>query len=174
MPITMRMCLLLLLLAWPGLAMAQTPEPCPDTMQALDGTTKVMECSCTAVAVAGGSVWGSGPYTSDSRACRAARHTGAVPLGGGVVRIEMGPGQARHPGTTRNGVRSIDYGAYAASFTVSALGAPPTPAAAAPEQCPDSMLAYAGSDEVLRCACPALLVAQGRSLNRRVEALRIE
>jgi len=71
-----------------------------------------MECSCTAVAVAGGSVWGSGPYTSDSRACRAARHTGAVPLGGGVVRIEMGPGQARHPGTTRNGVQSIDYGAY--------------------------------------------------------------
>jgi len=36
------------------------------------------------------------------------------------------------------------------------------------------MLAYAGSDEVLRCACQALLVAQGRSLNRRVEALSIE
>lgn len=160
MPVPLRL-LLLLLLAWPGLAGAQAPEPCPDTMEAFDGSTKVVECSCTAMAIAGGSVWGSGPYTSDSRACRAARHAGAVPIGGGVVRFEMGPGRARYPGSTRNGVESIDYGAWGTSFTVSAVGAPPAPVATGPEQCPDNMAIFAGSDEVLRCLCPALMTGQG-------------
>lgn len=160
MSIVMRLCLLLLL-AWAGPTAAQTSKPCPDTMQAIDGTTEVVECSCSAMAVANGSVWGSGPYTSDSSACRAARHAGAVPVRGGVVRIEMGPGQPRHPGSTRNGVQSMDYGPYAASFMVSAPGAPPAAAATGPQQCPDNMTAYAGSDEVLRCMCPAALTGQG-------------
>jgi len=158
-----RLVALVLLLGLPGLATAQTVavEPCPDTMQSFDGTTKVVECACTATAVAGGSVWGSGPYTSDSRACRAARHAGAVPMGGGAVRIEMGAGLPRYPGSTRNGVQSVDYGAWGTSFSVSALGAPPAAAATGPQQCPANMMSYAGSDEVLRCVCPALLVAQG-------------
>lgn len=144
----------------PLVAAAQTPPPCPDNLQAFDNTTEVIECSCSAMAVTAGSVWGSGPYTTDSGACRAARHAGAVPSRGGVVRFEMVAGLARHPGSTRNGVQSMDYGPWATSFLASAPGAPPSPAAAV-EQCPDSMLAFAGSDEVLRCACPAALTGQG-------------
>jgi outer membrane protein OmpA-like peptidoglycan-associated protein len=153
--------LALALLLPPSMAAAQDTKPCPDTMQSFDGTTEVVECACSALAVAGGSVWGSGPYTSDSRVCRAARHAGAVPMAGGVVRIEMGPGRPRYPRSTRNGVESIDYGPYAASFTVAALGAPPAAAATGPEACPTTMTSFAGSDEVLRCVCPAGQVAAG-------------
>jgi outer membrane protein OmpA-like peptidoglycan-associated protein len=41
-----------------------------------------------------------------------------------------------------------------------AAGAPPAPAAS-PQQCPDNMVAYDGSDEVVTCACPAEQLGRG-------------
>lgn len=37
---------------------------------------------------------------------------------GGTVTIELRPGQSSYQGTTRNGVKSNEYGAYAHSFVV--------------------------------------------------------
>jgi hypothetical protein len=55
-------------------------------------------------------VTGSGPYTDASSICNAAVHAGAInALHGGLVDIQILPGQARYPGSTQNFVRSTDY-----------------------------------------------------------------
>jgi outer membrane protein OmpA-like peptidoglycan-associated protein len=81
----------------------------------------------------GTTIWGSGPYTADSAVCRAARHAGVVPPTGGEVTVRMLPGEPRYAGTTRNGVQTMSYGDYGASFRFE--GAQRT-AAAAPVQAP--------------------------------------
>ena len=64
------------------------------------------DCLCPGEATLSGSVWGTDTYTADSATCRAAVHAGMIALTGGTVSVRMLPGQARYPGTTRNGVRS--------------------------------------------------------------------
>lgn len=67
----------------------------------------------------GSSFWGTDVYTGDSSICTAAVHAGVITLDrGGPVTVELRPGQSAYKGTTRNGVTSIDYGAYAHSFVV--------------------------------------------------------
>ena len=39
-----------------------------------------------------------------------------IGLSGGTVTARMAPGEARYPGSTRNGVQSMNFGAYGASF----------------------------------------------------------
>jgi hypothetical protein len=64
-----------------------------------------------------GAVWGTDVYTADSSICPAAVHAGQMNLeNGGTVTIEFRPGQASYQGTTRNGVKTNEYGAYAHSF----------------------------------------------------------
>lgn len=64
-------------------------------------------------------IWGTDVYTGDSSICTAAVHAGVITLDqGGLVTIELKPGQTSYKGTTRNGVTSIDYGSYGASFSV--------------------------------------------------------
>jgi hypothetical protein len=64
-----------------------------------------------------GAVWGTDVYTADSSICPAAVHAGQINLeNGGTVTIELRPGQASYQGTTRNGVKTNEYGAYAHSF----------------------------------------------------------
>jgi outer membrane protein OmpA-like peptidoglycan-associated protein len=127
-------------------------------MSAFSGSDEVVRCACSAEATGSGSVWGTDTYTADSASCRAALHAGAVGRRGGEVTIRMLPGQARYPGTTRNGFASFNYGSYDGSYRFEGVPArtatAPAPAAASPEQCPDNMLAYAGSDEALTCLCP--------------------
>ena len=53
-------------------------------------------------------------------------------LTGGLIGVQMLPGQPRYPGTTRNGISSSNYGAYAASFRVAGVG----PRASGPVQAP--------------------------------------
>ena len=43
-------------------------------------------------------------------------HAGVIGLSGGTVTARMAPGAARYPGSTRNGVQSMNFGAYRASF----------------------------------------------------------
>ena len=136
---------------------------CPDTMSAFADSPEVVRCGCPAAQSGQGSVWGTDVYTADSATCRAALHAGMIPRQGGEVTLEMLPGQPRYPGTTRNGVTSINFAAYGASFRFQ--GEPAVraaqPAAGAPAQCPDDMTAYADSDEVVTCACPAAQSGRG-------------
>jgi LCCL domain len=65
------------------------------------------------------SVWGTDTYTLDSSICTAAVHAGKITLeGGGLVTIEMRPGESSYKGSTRNGVKTNDYEKYGSSFVV--------------------------------------------------------
>ena len=87
-------------------------EACPTSAGALRGSGRTVECSCTAEAASSGSVWGSGPYTDDSRVCRAAVHAGQIGPDGGDVQFEVVSGEQSYEGSTANGVESRDYGAW--------------------------------------------------------------
>ena len=64
-------------------------------------------------------IWGTDVYTADSSICTAAVHAGVINFEhGGTVTIELRPGQSAYQGTTRNGVKSREYGAYQRSFVV--------------------------------------------------------
>ncbi|MEK6283868.1 MAG: LCCL domain-containing protein [Acidobacteriota bacterium] len=80
------------------------------------GKTQKLRCP------AGGkesSVWGTDTYTLDSSICNAAVHAGKLTLeSGGPVTIELRPGESSYKGTTRNGIRTNDYGKYGQSFVV--------------------------------------------------------
>ena len=65
------------------------------------------------------SVWGTDVYTADSSICNAAVHAGKLTKDdGGSVTIELRPGESSYKGTTRNGIRTNDYGEYGRSFVV--------------------------------------------------------
>ncbi len=65
-------------------------------------------------------VAGSGPYTDDSSICSAAVHAGALRAkDGGMVTIEIRPGQAAYPGSEKNYVASASYDrAWSGGFVV--------------------------------------------------------
>lgn len=95
-------------------APARAQFACPANFQ---DQSAPITCTCSAEAVAAGSVWGSDVYTSDSSICRAARHAGIIPAEGGTVQVIPAPGMPSYAGTTANGVTSLSYGAWGASFT---------------------------------------------------------
>ena len=65
------------------------------------------------------SMWGTDIYTFDSGICMAGVHVGVITRErGGVVTIEMRPGQSSYPASVRNGVSSQGYGSYNKSFAV--------------------------------------------------------
>ncbi len=72
-------------------------------------------CQCAAGS-ASGSVWGSGPYTSDSSICAAATHAGVIDESGGPVSTISVMGLDVYIGTEANGVTTSDWGAYGSSF----------------------------------------------------------
>lgn len=131
------------------------PQACPRDMTGQIGRAETLTCTCGPDAM-GGSIWGSAPYTADSAICRAARHAGVVPAGGGTVTVRMLPGEPRYIGSTRNGVQSMNFGAYRASYTFEGLAA-----ATGPQPCPDNMMALAGTDEQVTCTCPAVSQPRG-------------
>jgi hypothetical protein len=64
-------------------------------------------------------VWGTDIYTLDSSICNAAVHAGKLTMeSGGSVTIELRPGESSYKGTTRNGIKTNDYGKYGQSFGV--------------------------------------------------------
>lgn len=66
-----------------------------------------------------GTVWGTDIYTIDSSICNAAVHAGEFAIeSGGSVTIELRPGESAYKGSTRNGIKTNDYGAYGRSFVV--------------------------------------------------------
>ena len=66
-----------------------------------------------------GTVYGTGVYTDDSRVCSAAAHAGLITLAsGGKVTIKILPGRASYLASTRHGVTSSAYGAWAGSYSL--------------------------------------------------------
>ena len=64
-------------------------------------------------------VWGTDIYTLDSSICNAAVHAGKLTMeSGGSVTIELRPGESSYKGTTRNGIKTNDFGQYGQSFVV--------------------------------------------------------
>jgi hypothetical protein len=72
--------------------------------------------SCPAGCGAGGSIWGSDPYTADSPICLAAVHAGLATDRGGEVTVILEDGRPAYRGSKRNGVSSSDHGEYRASY----------------------------------------------------------
>ena len=93
-------------------AMAQSA--CPANALSVQGATT---CSC-ASGDTNSPVWGSGPYTADSDICTAARHSGAIGSGGGVIQVVMAPGQSSYPGSAANGVNTSSWAEYNSSFNI--------------------------------------------------------
>ncbi|MEL6178347.1 MAG: LCCL domain-containing protein, partial [Myxococcota bacterium] len=78
------------------------------------GTTETGQCpsSCDA-----STVWGTDIYTHDSSICLAAIHAGVIQRSsGGTAFYEVIGGQSSYVGSTRNGVTTLDYGAWSKSF----------------------------------------------------------
>jgi hypothetical protein len=66
-----------------------------------------------------GTVWGSGPYTTDSSVCTAAVHGGWISLDdGGRVVIEIKAGQDQYDGSEQHGIVTTAYDHYDWSFDV--------------------------------------------------------
>jgi len=141
-------------------ASARAQSVCPDNFVAFADTNETLTCSCVPEATDRGSVWGMDVYTGDSSICRAARHAGVITKKGGTVSVVPEPGRSVYPGVTRNGVESINYGAFASSFHfagaagTSAPGASSSASGAAQTSvCPDNFVAFADTTETLTCVC---------------------
>lgn len=83
------------------------------------GTGVVVTCPPNGSA---GIVWGTDVYTNDSSICTAAVHAGLITLQrGGTFGLIVMEGQRSYTGSTRNGVSTLDYGAWDASFMLVSL-----------------------------------------------------
>ncbi|XP_069088158.1 uncharacterized protein [Pleurodeles waltl] len=136
--------------AWPGsfiftsativLPPTSPPQPpegpvqCSTTARQLTQNTAEVICpeGCLKQEV---TVWGTDVYTDDSSICRAAINAGKVSNAGGRVRMEKRPGQSSYQESTRNGVTTRSYGAWAGSFifTSASIVIPPTSPPQPPE-----------------------------------------
>jgi hypothetical protein len=68
---------------------------------------------------AGGSVWGTDTYTTDSRLAIAAVHAGVLKVGEtGVVRLKMITSPPSFAGSTKNGITTSNYGVYRAAYQI--------------------------------------------------------
>jgi hypothetical protein len=97
-----------------GMPQVAEMPTCPANFE---GRTGRLACICNANLVAGGSVWGSGVYSSDSQICRAARHAGLVGPQGGAVGIVPRGRQNQFVGSQSNGVTSLNFGPWGGSFS---------------------------------------------------------
>jgi hypothetical protein len=71
---------------------------------------------------AGGNLWGTDKYTTDSSLAMACVHAGVLKDGEeGIVRVTFVPGEPSYSGTLRNGVKSESWGSYQISFKVEAV-----------------------------------------------------
>lgn len=128
---------------------------CPSNFQGHQSLT----CTCTAGAMTG-TVWGSGPYTTDSSVCAAALHAGAVAKTGGTVTVQATAGCASYSASKNNGVASSSYGPWAGSFYFPSVGSPNCPGVvqmptipampSAVAACPST---YQGVRGALTCQC---------------------
>lgn len=143
-------------------------QPCPGSYSALTAEQKAGEatCSCANSSAAGGSVWGSDIYTSDSSICRAGVHAGVIPATGGNVTVKGAPGCGAYTGTTRNGVVSGKWESFGSSFYFPGKGdgkCAAAPAVAAGDPCPTLFKSIPGlsASTTITCRCDAGLSSAG-------------
>lgn len=94
--------------------------PNPGTLKNVPGAApgQVMLFEVTGTG-SGGSVWGSKMYTTDSDLGMVAVHAGVLKAGEtGVVKVTFRPGQTKYVGSTKNGVKSSNWGSYDLSFEI--------------------------------------------------------
>ncbi len=84
--------------------------------------SEVFRCDCTAEAMGGGPVWGSGPYTADSNICSAALHAGMIGPEGGVVLVARTEGLESYAASEANGIATSEWGAYGSSIVFEVTG----------------------------------------------------
>ncbi|HYV47222.1 MAG TPA: LCCL domain-containing protein [Myxococcaceae bacterium] len=78
---------------------------------------EVYAFSCPGGGQTGATVWGTDLYTDDSAICPAAVHAGKLSAyGGGTATLEVMDGRQSYTGSTRNGVTSLDFGAWPGSI----------------------------------------------------------
>lgn len=152
----MRGLVLLVVLLMPGIAGAQ--QACPENF--LDRSkTEPLTCHCTAQAADTGSVFGTDIYMAYSAICRAARHAGVIPEAGGMVTVVPEPGRSLYPGTTRNGVPSVNYDQADESFSFANARPGEAPRTARSgigmDSCPDDFIAFRGRQAPFTCGCSA-------------------
>lgn len=142
-------------------ASATTAGPitdCPPTFQQLPDSTHVKDhrCACKASDPLG-TLYGSGPFSSDSSICKAARYLGEIGDKGGVVTVSATSGCAAYHGGTANGVTSLAWSAHKASFYFPAKGG------AACTACPNTFKDIPDVDKLLSfdCTCGAKLPEGG-------------
>lgn len=79
---------------------------------------KVFTWSCPPNGAAGGTVYGTDLYTTDSPVCTAAVHAGKISFEkGGSVTFQIRAGANSYAGTTRAGIASRSWASYGSSFT---------------------------------------------------------
>jgi len=97
------------------------PNACPASFMngkpGADGTIK-----CTCAATTSGAIYGTAVYTADSSLCAAAVHAGAIPKTGGKVTAKSLAGCSKYESTSANGLTSIKWGSYDASFFFPGFG----------------------------------------------------
>ncbi|KAH3756926.1 cysteine-rich secretory protein LCCL domain-containing [Pelomyxa schiedti] len=101
-------------------------------------------CKGIANGCPGGTIWGTGVYTSDSCVCTAALHSGAITPQGGYFSVIHASGQESYPSSTMHGISSLGYSepwhssivikplshnTYAPSFPSSTFMPPPSTSA---------------------------------------------
>ncbi len=107
-------------------------------------------------------VWGSMIYSDDSSVCTAAVHASRLdPNVGGMVTVMIQAGMPGYPGSVRNGITSVTYGAYAGSyvFVSPVVPMPPTmggtPPGATPLAWSDNAIRFRGQNGIARRVwCP--------------------
>ena len=94
-----------------------TLSPAPSTMQSYGANSgQVYRINLTG-STSGGTVWGTGTYTDDSRLASAAVHAGVLANGvTGNVHIKVTAGSSSYTGTTSNGVTSLNYGVWPRNY----------------------------------------------------------
>lgn len=143
-----------------GMFLASTAYSAPQSIQCTDSvkslgknnSTGPFTVTCPANCTGSGSVWGTGTFTTDSKICKAAIHSGIISAAsGGNVFVVLKAGLGAYVGTARNGIKTNSWGSYGKSFIVAKAGGLPGKIA-----CGDSVksLGKASSPE-FTVICPA-------------------
>jgi LCCL domain len=125
---------------------------CPSTAVSYRGSGRTITCSCSGSETRGGSVWGTGTYTDDSKICRAAMHAGIIGLSGGNISFRMVGPRNSYRGSSANSVNSGNYGAWRGSFQF-ANNRFSNGGAAQRAFCPANAAQYRASGRTVECRC---------------------
>jgi hypothetical protein len=94
-------------------------QPDPGNLKAYESRIGETFSFSVTGSAAGGSIWGTDIYTTDSRLATAAVHAGVLKEGEtGVVKVKISAGQASYTGSTKNGVASSPYANYGGSYEI--------------------------------------------------------